>query len=40
LAEYIARNKGLLKLFGSEDVSVGAWLAGLEVRYVHEWVEF
>ncbi|VDM47453.1 unnamed protein product [Toxocara canis] len=36
LADYISRNKDLLKLYRSEDVSVGAWLAGLDVRYVHD----
>jgi len=36
LAEYLARNAELLKLYRSEDVSVGAWLAGLEVKYVHD----
>lgn len=36
LADFISRNKDLLKLYRSEDVSVGAWLAGLDVRYVHD----
>lgn len=36
LAEFIANNRHLLKLYRSEDVSVGAWLAGLDVFYVHE----
>jgi hypothetical protein len=36
LAEFIASNRPLLKLYHNEDVSVGAWLAGLQVRYIHE----
>lgn len=36
LVEYIAKNSRLLKLYKNEDVSVGAWLAGLNVHYVHD----
>ncbi|VDN52472.1 unnamed protein product [Dracunculus medinensis] len=36
LVEFIAKNKELLKLYKNEDVSVGAWLAGLDLRYVHD----
>lgn len=36
LVDYIANNAALLKRFASEDVSVGAWLAGLEVEYWHD----
>lgn len=36
LADYLARNAGLFRQYKSEDVSVGAWLAGLDVRYVHD----
>ncbi|KAK0393319.1 hypothetical protein QR680_000149 [Steinernema hermaphroditum] len=36
LANYIATNADLLKYYRSEDVSVGAWLAGLDVKYVHD----
>ncbi|KAI1726814.1 galactosyltransferase domain-containing protein [Ditylenchus destructor] len=35
-AKFIATNFGVLKFFQSEDVSVGAWLAGLDVKYVHD----
>lgn len=33
---YIGANAALLQPFANEDVSVGAWLAGLAVAYVHE----
>ncbi|VDN27609.1 unnamed protein product [Gongylonema pulchrum] len=36
MVDFIVRNRDLLKLYKSEDVSVGAWLAGLDVRYVHD----
>ncbi len=36
LVGFFIRNRQLLKLYSSEDVSVGAWLAGLDVNYVHE----
>uniref|UniRef100_A0A915EC34 Hexosyltransferase n=1 Tax=Ditylenchus dipsaci TaxID=166011 RepID=A0A915EC34_9BILA len=36
LAKFIAENLGLLKFYQSEDVSVGAWLAGLDIKYVHD----
>ncbi|EFO24804.2 galactosyltransferase [Loa loa] len=36
LVDFFVRNKDLLKIFKSEDVSIGAWLAGLSVRYVHD----
>jgi len=36
LVSFLARNKDLFKLYRSEDVSVGAWLAGLDVYYKHD----
>jgi len=36
LVEYLSTNRRLFKLYRSEDVSVGAWLAGLDVHYVHD----
>uniref|UniRef100_A0A914HI38 Hexosyltransferase n=1 Tax=Globodera rostochiensis TaxID=31243 RepID=A0A914HI38_GLORO len=36
LASFIQQNRERLKLYRNEDVSVGAWLAGLRVRYVHD----
>lgn len=36
LASFIHRNRDQLKLYRNEDVSVGAWLAGLRVRYAHD----
>jgi galactosylxylosylprotein 3-beta-galactosyltransferase len=36
LVSFIGRNRALLTAFKNEDVSVGAWLAGLDVRYEHE----
>ncbi|CAK5085285.1 unnamed protein product [Meloidogyne enterolobii] len=36
LVNYIAKNAHLFQLYRNEDVSVGAWLAGLKVRYVHD----
>ncbi|KAK6103812.1 Beta-13-galactosyltransferase sqv-2 [Brugia pahangi] len=36
LVDFLVRNKDLLKFYKNEDVSVGAWLAGLSVRYVHD----
>ncbi|MCP9262126.1 Beta-1,3-galactosyltransferase sqv-2 [Dirofilaria immitis] len=36
LVDFLVRNKDLLKIYKNEDVSVGAWLAGLSVRYVHD----
>uniref|UniRef100_A0AC35U4R7 Hexosyltransferase n=1 Tax=Rhabditophanes sp. KR3021 TaxID=114890 RepID=A0AC35U4R7_9BILA len=36
LVSYIATNLPLLKMYKSEDVAVGAWLAGLDVKYVHD----
>ncbi|VDN06592.1 unnamed protein product [Thelazia callipaeda] len=36
LVDFFVRNMDLLKLYRNEDVSVGAWLAGLSVRYVHD----
>ena len=33
---YIARNHALLKIYNSEDVSVGAWVAGLDVTRRHD----
>ncbi|CAI4221334.1 unnamed protein product [Auanema sp. JU1783] len=36
LVRYVAINSKLLKLYKNEDVSVGAWLAGLDVKYVHD----
>ncbi|CAD6192091.1 unnamed protein product [Caenorhabditis auriculariae] len=36
LAKFISTNSQLLRTYKNEDVSVGAWLAGLKVRYVHD----
>uniref|UniRef100_A0A0N4ZHP0 Hexosyltransferase n=1 Tax=Parastrongyloides trichosuri TaxID=131310 RepID=A0A0N4ZHP0_PARTI len=36
LVAYIANNLPLLKIYKSEDVAVGAWLAGLDVKYLHD----
>jgi len=36
LAHYIHQNLPLLKFYRSEDVSVGAWLAGLDIKYIHD----
>jgi len=36
LVEFLARNGHLLKMYRSEDVAVGVWLAGLDVSYVHD----
>lgn len=36
LASFISSNLKLLKMYRSEDASVGAWLAGLDVKYVHD----
>lgn len=36
LVDYMAANHRLLHFYRSEDVSVGAWLAGLDVKYVHD----
>uniref|UniRef100_A0A914E9V7 Hexosyltransferase n=1 Tax=Acrobeloides nanus TaxID=290746 RepID=A0A914E9V7_9BILA len=36
LAKFISDNIKLLKFYKSEDVSVGAWLAGLDVKYIHD----
>ncbi|KAK6021889.1 N-acetyllactosaminide 3-alpha-galactosyltransferase, partial [Ostertagia ostertagi] len=36
LARYLALNARLFKMYKNEDVSVGAWLAGLNVKYVHD----
>uniref|UniRef100_A0A914WAH7 Hexosyltransferase n=1 Tax=Plectus sambesii TaxID=2011161 RepID=A0A914WAH7_9BILA len=36
LVDYLARNADLLKMYRNEDVAVGAWLAGLDIRYVHD----
>ncbi|EYB85970.1 hypothetical protein Y032_0287g1439 [Ancylostoma ceylanicum] len=36
LVRYLALNSRLLKMYKNEDVSVGAWLAGLDIKYVHD----
>ncbi|KAL3069769.1 hypothetical protein niasHS_016003 [Heterodera schachtii] len=36
LASFLHLNRERLKLYRNEDVAVGAWLAGLKVRYVHD----
>uniref|UniRef100_A0A915MPR5 Hexosyltransferase n=1 Tax=Meloidogyne javanica TaxID=6303 RepID=A0A915MPR5_MELJA len=36
LVNYISKNAHLFQLYRNEDVSVGTWLAGLKVRYVHD----
>ncbi|CAG9540584.1 unnamed protein product [Cercopithifilaria johnstoni] len=36
LVDFFVRNKDLLKIYKNEDVSIGAWLAGLSVHYVHD----
>ncbi|KAK2705974.1 beta-1,3-galactosyltransferase 6-like [Artemia franciscana] len=36
LVEYIVKNSDLLKKYKSEDVSVGAWLAPLDINKVHD----
>lgn len=36
LANFISQNIDLLKFYRNEDVSMGAWLAGLDVKYVHD----
>lgn len=36
LVDFVARNGMLLKAYANEDVSVGTWLAGLNVHYVHD----
>lgn len=37
LVEFIVKNAPLLKRYNSEDVSVGAWLAPLEVKRFHDF---
>ncbi|KAK5980442.1 Hexosyltransferase [Trichostrongylus colubriformis] len=36
LVRFLALNARLFKMYKNEDVSVGAWLAGLNVKYVHD----
>ncbi|KAG9129647.1 hypothetical protein Leryth_017733 [Lithospermum erythrorhizon] len=36
LAVYIAKNKGVLHEYANEDVTLGSWLIGLELKHVHE----
>jgi len=36
VVKHIARNAGILKLYRSEDVSVGTWLAGTRVKPIHD----
>ncbi|GAB6019759.1 UDP-Gal betaGal beta 1,3-galactosyltransferase, polypeptide 6 [Chamberlinius hualienensis] len=36
LVQFISRNTDFWKLYQSEDVSVGVWLAGVDVRRVHD----
>lgn len=32
LVEYLGRNSKLFKIYKNEDVAVGAWLAGIDVK--------
>lgn len=34
LVEYLGRNSKLFKIYKNEDVAVGAWLAGIDVKWV------
>uniref|UniRef100_A0A914CPT8 Hexosyltransferase n=1 Tax=Acrobeloides nanus TaxID=290746 RepID=A0A914CPT8_9BILA len=36
LVEFIANNFHLLKFFQNEDVSVATWIAGIDVKYIHD----
>ena len=36
LAAYLASSADILHRFANEDVTVGAWLLGLEVQHVHD----
>uniref|UniRef100_A0A1I7UGX4 Hexosyltransferase n=1 Tax=Caenorhabditis tropicalis TaxID=1561998 RepID=A0A1I7UGX4_9PELO len=36
LVRFLALNAPLFRIYKNEDVSVGAWLAGLDVKYVHD----
>ncbi|CAD5216776.1 unnamed protein product [Bursaphelenchus xylophilus] len=36
LAEFIAANTRILRYYRAEDVSVGVWLAGIQVKYLHD----
>uniref|UniRef100_A0A0K0CXF5 Hexosyltransferase n=1 Tax=Angiostrongylus cantonensis TaxID=6313 RepID=A0A0K0CXF5_ANGCA len=36
LVRFLAMNARLFKLYKNEDVSVGAWLAGLDIKYIHD----
>ncbi|EFO88677.1 CRE-SQV-2 protein [Caenorhabditis remanei] len=36
LVRFLATNAPLFRIYRNEDVSVGAWLAGLDVKYVHD----
>lgn len=36
MARYIGRNGPILHRFANEDVTLGAWLVGLEVTHVDE----
>ncbi|CAJ0932123.1 unnamed protein product, partial [Mesorhabditis belari] len=36
LVRFLSTNARLLKLYKNEDVSVGAWLAGLDIKYLHD----
>ncbi|CAO4366463.1 unnamed protein product [Caenorhabditis nigoni] len=36
LVRFLATNAPLFRIYKNEDVSVGAWLAGLDVKYVHD----
>ncbi len=36
LARHLAKSRDMLHRFANEDVTVGAWLVGLEVVHVHE----
>lgn len=36
LAAFVSKNSGILKVYANEDVAMGAWLAGLDVWYMHD----
>lgn len=36
MARYIAANSAVLHRFANEDVTLGAWLLGLDIECVHQ----
>lgn len=36
IAKYLSRSSDILHRFANEDVTVGAWLVGLEIQHVHD----